>query len=1351
MIPFYKVPIRSRSLAVCLFLLLWPGAARALDPGRSIEQYVHETWDVGDGLPEGPVLALHQTADGYLWLGTLNGLIRFDGLRFASMAAGVRGSSPLGACRDLLEDSAGTLFAAFDGGVAAFDGDAFRVFSAKTSKPPVFRALALGPEDTLWVGSDAGVWSLEKETLVRHPAYRASAVPLRINDLTVDGAGGLWAATDDGLLKLDRTVRRFTAEDGLPSTATGAILVDHRDTLWVGTRDGLARWEKEGFIAVGARGEGRFRGDVTGLFEDRSETLWMTTRDGGLHRLDKKTLRVDDGPPRGGSVVIEDQQGALWIGTDGGLERYRDGAFITYGRRDGFDGERILTIAPRKAGGVYAVDDTGGLYLLEKGRITPLTRDGAVLEGAPGDLLETGDDALWIGGRGLYRFLDQRLERFEVPDGEVSALARDRGGILLATTDGDGVSRLSRFEDGDFTPVHAEVPLNRVQRIRRDRHGGLWVATDGSGLVHIDSEGHRWFDQTDGLPHDGVFDAVEDSRGNLWVATRGGLARIRDHRVTDLSGVENTPVRSPAHLMPDALGALLVAAEDGIYRIPIADLEAAAVGAAGSVHSRIFTTADGLQSVAVSRRPAGQARTADGRLWYATARGLSVIDPDHLPKSSPPPKVIIEEAVLGNRQVQHPEALSVGEGREHIGFRYTVPSPNHANELGFRFRLRGYDDRWIDAGPRRFAEFTNISPGSYVFEVAAHRAAAPFGYGTALHLAVEPRWHETLPIRGLYLLAGLLLLAGVFQLGKLRMRRRARVLEGRIAKRTEALRQEMADRAFAEDEILQLSENLEASVQDRTEQLMALNQNLSEDIQIRASAEAALENDRELLLQVLDSLPDGVIATDPRGRVSLMNPAAERATGWTADTALGRRLSEVFPVADRLTRRPLSDLTARTLEAPAPDAPLLAVLTGAGGAEILVDTAAAAARDKGGRVVGAVFAFRDMTERIRTAEERRKDEKMEAVTLLADGIAREFDPLLMDVLGSLALARETLTEDTPESDWIRNAGVVLGEARSLTGRLLAFASEGHPPMAAHSLEDLVIRSTRFALTSAEVTAELGLQEGLWSCDMAPLQLRQVLDHLILNARQAMPSGGRITVTADNVELKGDNPQALFAGRYVRLSVADDGPGIPANIQKRIFTPFFTTKPSRSGLGLAAVRAIITKHGGAIDVRSAPEEGTVFQLHLRASNAVLRTPRSSFPPPAPTGNGSILLMDPEPYLRRLARMALVGSGYLVETAATGEAALSAFRQARDSGRPFDLVVLDFIVPDGMGGGEVLKQMRAIDPEIRAIAASGYPEHEGFSNPELYGFRRTLPKPYTVEDLRAAVAEAVVLRASDPPTP
>ncbi len=509
------------------------------------------------------------------------------------------------------------------------------------------------------------------------------------------------------------------------------------------------------------------------------------------------------------------------------------------------------------------------------------------------------------------------------------------------------------------------------------------------------------------------------------------------------------------------------------------------------------------------------------------------------------------------------------------------------------------------------------------------------------------------------------------------------------------------------------------------------------DVSGRIAAETALAEERNLLAVTLASIGDGVITTDTEGRVVLCNPVAERLTGWPLAEAKGRHLSEVLRLVDGKSEQPLPDPVAAVLARGG----LLTleqdcVLVARDGRRLLIADSGAPIRDRDGRQIGVVLVFRDVTEQHRLEQEARRSQRLESLGVLAGGIAHDFNNILVAILGNISLAEQQLGRDKGREMLpallaeARKAGL---RARDLVHQLQTFAKGGEPIREAAAIDEVIRESAGFVLRGANVACHYDFAPDLWLGDIDPGQVSQVIQNLVLNAKQAMPHGGTITITCRNRVCTENGEER----RFIEVCVADDGPGIPADRQQNIFDPYFTTKKEGIGLGLAIVHSVIRKHGGRITVESEPGKGTRFVFLLPASQGQAR----AVLPAAgrlPGGSGRILVMDDEEAIRILVVQMLDHLGYEAETVADGETAVVRYREALEAGRPFAAVILDLTVPGRMGGREAGERILALDPGARVVIASGYSQEPVLAGYAKYGFAAALNKPFLADEMASVLA-------------
>jgi len=386
----------------------------------------------------------------------------------------------------------------------------------------------------------------------------------------------------------------------------------------------------------------------------------------------------------------------------------------------------------------------------------------------------------------------------------------------------------------------------------------------------------------------------------------------------------------------------------------------------------------------------------------------------------------------------------------------------------------------------------------------------------------------------------------------------------------------------------------------------------------------------------------------------------------------------------------------------------------------------------------------DVTARNEAERDRFVLGKLESTGILAGGIAHDFNNLLTAILLNLEQAESLAPSDSPLAARLADAKAHTWSARSLTQQLIAFA-KGAPVNLRHQhLPALIREAVRPAVSGSRVRVQFEFPDDLWSARVDEGQLSQVFRNLALNSREAMPDGGVITVSARNVTLPQSGDAALPAGDYVRVTVSDAGAGILPEVLPRIFDPYFSTKQRGAekgmGLGLTICHAIIAKHGGTIEARSVVGTGSTFRVHLPA---IRRAPDEASPPGASEGTAChrILVMDDDDAIREIIRISLEGHGHEVAVAADGHRAISLYEAARRKGRPFDLVLLDLTVRDGLGGEDTLQVLRGFDPSVRAVVMSGFSEDDSLHHPGDHGFMGVLAKPFDCAHLKDVIARVM----------
>ena len=510
--------------------------------------------------------------------------------------------------------------------------------------------------------------------------------------------------------------------------------------------------------------------------------------------------------------------------------------------------------------------------------------------------------------------------------------------------------------------------------------------------------------------------------------------------------------------------------------------------------------------------------------------------------------------------------------------------------------------------------------------------------------------------------------------------------------------------------------------------------------------ERKLRESERWLSTTLKSIGDAVITADAEGNITFMNPVAQSLTGWRQEEAMGRPLENVFKIINEETGNPIENPMAKIIrEDDIVELEDNALLINKDGAVLPIYDSSAPIKDDRGNLIGVVLVFHDMTESRRMIEENLKAQKIKSVGILAGGIAHDFNNILTAILGNISLAKfytdpEKISERLKESE---RAAIL---AKDLTHQLLTFSRGGAPIKKTAAIGDLLNQMVIFALRGSDVKCEFSIPDGLWTVEVDAGQINQVINNLVINADQSMPEGGIISVKAENMIVRKADALPLKDGEYVKITIQDQGIGIPKEHLQRIFDPYFTTKQKGSGLGLATSYSIIKNHDGCIAVESEVGVGTTFCCYLPASSEKAPVEEEKREDKPIMGKGRILVMDDEEAIRELAGEMLNGIGYEATTATDGAEAIRLYEEAKSSERSYDAVIMDLTIPGGMGAEKAIQGLMEIDPEVRAIASSGYSNDPVMANFRQYGFRSAIAKPYKINAL-SEVLHNVINRAAE----
>lgn len=767
-------------------------------PRPAAREYLLETWQTSRGLPANTVTSLLQARDGWLWIGTTNGVARFDGVHFC--AFGESQGLPSLSVTCLLEDTHGTLWVGTEGGgLARWDGARFQTLPTGNGRAGnTVLALAEDVGGTLWVGTLGGLLELRGGKLLR----RADGIVSRM----AAAADGMWLLM--GASNLHRwdgqaMVAAPSKLDPALFSSMSAVAVGPDGAMWFGGANGYVGRLADDAVTTFGEGHAVLTSSTWELLPTRGGDVWVGTSASGLGRLRGQALlpiTTDDGLPANSvRAICEDRAGNVWVGTAGGgltrLSARRVEAFTT---RDGLSHNGIMALAEDPAGTVWIGTNGGGLNRWQAGKAEPHAPSYVLENKSIAAIATAPDGALWLGtsDSGLFRVADGKVDHLGknegMPGETVAALCGDAaGGLWIGTLDG-GPAYFSagRIVLPPGVEALAGFPITTVMA---DQAGSVWFGSAGHGLARLDAGRLTRWSRAEGLASNFVRTLREDSAGTVWIGTSSGLTRWKDGRLFTFTTLHGLPDALVSQILDDAAGHLWLGTNRGILRVPLESFEAVAKGRSATLEVLALGTGDGLPSLECTGgyHPAGL-RLSDGRLCFGTVAGLAVIDPRRFASPAEKPPVVIEEIAVGSAPQRAPgnAPLLVSAAAGRLEFHFTALSFTAPERLRFRYRITGLESAWLDAGTARLASYTHLPPGNFRFEVAASTDGLAWSDppATVALRVLAPWWKKPWA----YALGAAVALGGVAGLVRFftrrRMQRRMRALEQQFALERERTR-----------------------------------------------------------------------------------------------------------------------------------------------------------------------------------------------------------------------------------------------------------------------------------------------------------------------------------------------------------------------------------------------------------------------------------------------------------------------------------------------------------------------------------------------------------------------------------
>ncbi|HSR67077.1 MAG TPA: two-component regulator propeller domain-containing protein [Acidobacteriota bacterium] len=1272
-----------------------------LDPAKHLTQYSWDVWHSEDGLPQDSVRTILQSSDGYLWLGTHEGLARFDGASFSVFNQG-NSNLPSNSISSLCETPDSTLWIGTSGGLVRRQGREMVPLSTEDGlSSNVVEHVFCSLSGDVWAATSGGGVSLYRDGRFQSFDRQQGLGGDNVLWIAEDPSGTIWAATQGGYLNALREgmVRIYGPDEGLPQATVRTVLVVADGSLWIGTQDGLFR-RRSGGIEEIALPEQLEQERINVLYQDKRGAVWIGTS-GGLARYFEGRFEVfttEQGLSSNAvRAIFEDREGSLWLGTHDGLFRFKDGSVTTFSRKEGLPDDLVWGMQTTRDGGLWVATDRGGVALLKDSQVVQVfDRRHGLGSDSIWTLLVDRQDRLWVGTAqsGVYRLSGGRFRRILDGEGQgqILTLLEDRrdGSIWAGTS--NGLLRLEGERIAASLTIDDGLPSNEIWTLHQDSRDQIWIGTRGGGLARYDAKGAiRIYTEEDGLRSNSIFAIHEERDGTLWIATDGGgLSRLRQGRFDNVGSKEGLFGNVIFSLLDDDRGRYWMSTPRGIFSVDRQRLHQVASGQDLDLSFERYDKTHGMKAYHYIGTDPSACKTRDGRLWFATQKGVSVIDPDVRHHNKLPPPVVIERLLVNGEERTLGPDLVLPPGSSNIEIEYTALSFLSPSRVRFRYKMSGLHQSWTETSERR-TRFDRLPPGRYNFQlVACNNDGVWTSLPVSLSFGLQPHFYQTRIFLTLAaLLIGLAAWAGI-RLRVRGLRRRNRIL--------------------------------------------------SQEIHERKRAEKALRRSEERFRSYFEMPLIGFAITSPERRFIEVNERLCQILGYSR-----RELQDLsWPALIHPDDRDMALMAYNKLQ----EGELDSLSTerrylNKEGKTIHVKLSTACVRREDGSLDHFVDIVQDLTESKRLEQQLRDSRKMEAIGRLAGGVAHDFNNILTVISGYGQLLRSAINGDKRLRNQVDSILDASQKAENLTRQLLAFSRRQVLDPRILDLNKTIreMKNLLKPLIGEDIRLTTRLCKDLEPVKVDAGQIQQVLMNLAVNARDAMPDGGTFHIETGNVTLREGEASKVVqvpAGDYVLVTVRDSGCGMDSQTQERAFEPFYTTKGKGkgTGLGLATVYGIVKQSEGYIFLDSALEKGTTFRLYFPPVKGAKPAARSSkAKPPKAEGRETILVVEDDDGIRQLIAAILSKKGYQCLEASNGTAALEKVEGHRGH---IDLLLTDVVMP-GINGKELARRLSSSLRGLKVVFMSGYTEDAIDRHGVLEPGTHFLQKPFTPASLVSLIRE------------
>jgi len=1352
-----------------LFLALfsWP-----LDQKKDISLYIHENWETDDGLPQNSILDIVQTSDGYLWMGTYEGLVRFDGVRFVVFNKSNTPEFTHNSVMALLEDSKGNLWIGTSGGglLKRKNGHFYSITLKDGLTSNHITDIFEDRRGVIWICTNRGISRLENDRIEKLTTSEGLSSN-NVWSVCDDREGNIWIATDGGGVNCigKEGIHVYGSSNVLGNDSTWDVYyAEIADTLWVCTSGaGLYRFH-EGKWTNFTKKDGLASNDLSCVFQDSDGNLWIGSYKGGLSRFANGKFSIFN--EKMGltnnfvKVIFEDKEGSLWIGTyRGGLNRFRDGTVVTYSTHHGLSKNLVRSIFCDSRNNIWIGTSGGGLNKFYNDTFELFSTQTGLSEDRIWSICEGRDGSLWIGtyGGGVNRLKDGKITIFDknynLSHNVIRVVYEDSSGNLWVGTNGGGLDVLS---NGKVVNYNRSTGLSGdfVYSILEDSRKNIWVGTFNGGFNRINRNHHHitTFSKADGLSGECIWSLVEDDRGIIWMGTNGGgLGCLRDGKFKHYTIQDGLPSDTIFQIIDDKKGSLWMTSNLGVFTITLSELTAFDRGEKRNIAYTLYSRSDGMP-VKSCNGPAHPAGDMDkkGRVWIPTSRGAVMISPEQKIRNEYTPPVVIEKLLVENNEVaiDMDKNVFISAGKKKFEIHYTGLSFLVPKKVKFKFILEGLDSDWTEALDRRVAYYSSVPPGSYTFRVIACNNDGKWNRkGASIHLTLKPYFYQTTFFYGFVLF--FLFLTGfvAYRIRVYQLREREKRLALLVGDRTKEL-------AARKDQLEKIN-NIVKSINTEVDL-----SNLLKSVLWETFAVKGIEKSTALVYdESIDAFKYRAgIGWDVHNLEHLTLSCKEveekylhDAEAVSDDIFITKKVSEREGEKEKRNNQSEIPLTTLIIRVRAENR-----IAGYLIFENIQDKNLFDARDiqllksLKDHITSAFIKAKLLLE-LKTANEKAERERQaaEAANLAKSNflarMSHEIRTPMNSVIGFTDLLMDTDLSEV-QADFTRainqsgNALLsliddILDLSKIEAGQLILDTMDFDPEVVAFDVCESIL--PRIGAKPIEVLFRIGDRVPAYVRGDAR-RFRQVLTNLIGNSVK-FTEKGEIELSID-VDDQGEDED----DQKIKLhtTVRDTGIGIPKDKLTGIFEIFhqadvsISRKYEGTGLGLSICLQIAQLMGGNVWTESEAGKGSTFHftawMEKSKKKSIKKVTDQNLP------GKKVLIVEPNKNTLEILKGILVPADLRVVALQTVDDVISTLEASLKKGDPFDLCIID-IQTDDLSGCEMAKEIRSLDNEISSmpiLAHSSYIMKRTECLKET-NFDNLLPKPFQKHTFLEMVSQLV----------